>query len=122
MLVSIKNGQMVKKRVVVSPRKNVCEYFLKILWNEGFIAGYRMVPRSRHKLEIFLKYNKEGKPAVNNLKFLSKPGQRVHYSARQIWKLDSCKAFMVFSTNQGLKSINMCKKAGVGGEPLLSIN
>lgn len=122
MFANIKNGQMAKKSVIVEPKKNICESFLKILWDEGFISGYRISPQNQNKLEIFLKYTKNGKPTINSLKFLSKPGQRVYYSTKQIWKLDSCKTFIIFSTNKGLKSINECKKNRIGGEPLLIIN
>lgn len=122
MFANIKNGQMAKKSVIIEPKKNICESFLKILWDEGFISGYRISPQNQNKLEIFLKYTKNGKPTISSLKFLSKPGQRVYYSTKQIWKLDSCKTFIIFSTNKGLKSINECKKNRIGGEPLLIIN
>lgn len=122
MFANIKNGQMAKKSVIIEPKKNICESFLRILWDEGFISGYRILPQNQNKLEIFLKYTKTGKPAINSLKLLSKPGQRVYYSTKQIWKLDSCKTFIIFSTNKGLKSINECKKNRLGGEPLLIIN
>ena len=122
MFISIKNGQMAKKRIVIGPRKNICESSLKVLWNEGFIAGYRVSSENKNKLEIFLKYTKNGTPVMNSMKFLSKPGQRIYYSARQIWKLDSSKTFIIFSTNSGLKSINECKKNRLGGEPLVIIS
>jgi len=122
MFANIKNGQIAKKNVILGPRKNICESFLKILWDEGFISGYKVSPQNIYKLEIFLKYTKTGKPAINSLKFLSKPGQRVYYSVKQIWKLDSSKTFIIFSTNKGLKSINECKKYRLGGEPLIIIN
>lgn len=122
MFTSIKNGQMAKKSVVKGPRKNLCESFLKILWNEGFISGYKVSSQNPQNLEIFLKYSKNGKPAINSLKFLSKPTQRVYYSSNLIWKLDSSKTFIIFSTNLGLKSINECKKNKIGGEPLIIIN
>ena len=104
------------------PRKNICESSLKVLWNEGFIAGYRVSSENNNKLEIFLKYTKNGIPAINSMKFLSKPGQRIYYSAKQIWKLDSSKTFIIFSTSSGLKSINECKKNRLGGEPLVIIS
>jgi len=122
MFVNIKNGQMAKKSIIIGPKKNICESFLKILWNEGFINGYKVSSQNNKDLNIFLKYNKNGKPAINSLKFLSKPGQRIYYSSKQIWKLDSSKTFIIFSTNKGLKSINECKKNKIGGEPLLIIN
>jgi small subunit ribosomal protein S8 len=122
MFTNIKNGQMAKKSVIVSPRKNICESFLKILWNEGFISGYQISSQNNKNLEIFLKYTKNGKPVINSLKFLSKPSQRVYYSSKQIWKLDSSKTFVILSTNCGLRSINECKKSKIGGEPLIIIN
>ena len=113
MLTSIKNGQMAKKSTVIGPRKNICESSLKVLWNEGFITGYRVSKENDNKLEIFLKYTKNGIPAINSMKFLSKPGQRLYYSSKQIWKLDSSKTFIIFSTSRGLKSINECKKKSI---------
>jgi len=122
MFTNIKNGQMAKKSVIIGPRKNICESFLKILWNEGFISGYKISSQNNKNLEIFLKYTKNGKPVINSLKFLSKPSQRIYYSSKQIWKIDSSKTFVILSTNRGLKSINECKKSKIGGEPLIIIN
>ncbi|WP_428025439.1 uS8 family ribosomal protein, partial [Arcobacter sp.] len=109
MLTSIRNGQMAKKSVVTGPRKNICESFLKILWNEGFITGYKISSKNNDNVEIFLKYTRTGKPAISSLKFVSKPSQRVYFSLTQIWKLDSSKTFLIFSTSYGLKSINEYK-------------
>lgn len=122
MFISIKNGQMAKKSVILTPKKNNCESFLKILWNEGFILGYQISSQNYNNLEIFLKYTKNGKPAIKTLKFLSKPSQRIYYSYKQIWKIDSSQMFIIFSTNRGLKSHNECKKHKIGGELLLIIN
>ena len=122
MFASIKNGQMAKKSVIVESRKNISESFLKILWDEGFISGYRIFASNNKKIEIFLKYTRAGKPVINSLKCLSRPGKRLYYSAKQIWKLDSSKTFIVFSTNKGLKTINQCKKDKIGGEPFVIIN
>ena len=122
MFSNIKNGQMAKKSVITNPRKNICEEFLKIFWNEGFISGYRVSIQNKDNLEIFLKYTKTGKPVINSLRFLSKPSQRIYYSSKQIWKLNSSKTFIILSTNSGLKSINQCKKHKIGGEPLIILN
>ncbi len=119
MFISIKNAQMAKKGIIFISEKKICESFLKILWDEGFISGYSVM---NNKIKVFLKYTKTGKPTINSLKFISKPGQRIYYSIKQIWKLDSSKLFIIFSTNKGLKSINQCKKHNLGGEPLLIIN
>ena len=122
MFANIKNGQLAKKSVITQKRKNICESFLKILWDEGFISGYKVSAINENILEIYLKYTNTGQPIISSLKFISKPGRRVYYSAKQIWKIDSSKAFIIFSTNKGLKSIDQCKKEKIGGEPFLIIN
>ena len=122
MFANIKNGQTAKKSVIIQTRKIVCEKILKILWDEGFISGYRIFTQNDKKVEIFLKYTRTGKPVISSLKCLSKPGQRLYYSAKQIWKLDSSKTLIIFSTNKGLRTINQCKKDKIGGEPLVVIH
>jgi len=119
MFANIKNGQLAKRSFIFQPRKKICESFLKILWYEGFILGYKI--DSKNKLKIFLKY-KKGQPVINSLKLVSKPGRRLHYSVKQIWKIDSNKSFIIFSTNKGLKSVIDCKKLKIGGEPVIIIN
>lgn len=120
MFTNIKNGQLSRRRVLLQKRKKICEDFLKILWLEGFILGYS-VDLNKNYLKILLKY-KNNKPCINSLKFISTPGRRVYYSTTQIWKIDSNKSFIIFSTNQGLKSIAECKKFKIGGEPFIVVN
>ena len=73
MFTSIKNGQRSKKNSVKLYRKSICENFLKLLWDEGFINGYRIIYCKKAKIEIFLKYSNKGTPAINSIKFISKP-------------------------------------------------
>ena len=121
MFVNIKKGQLVKRNFIFNKKKKICESFLKILWNEGFILGYKIDSKTSDKIKIFLKY-KNGKPAINSIKIISKPSRRVYFSIKQIWKLNSNKSFIIFSTNKGLKSIIECKKLKIGGEPFIIIN
>lgn len=122
MCASIKNGQLAKKPSILQTRKKVCESILRVLWDEGFILGYRTLSLNDTKLEIFLKYNNSGQPVINSLNCISKPGKRIYLTSKQIWKIDSNKSFIIFSTNKGLKTIVQCKKLNIGGEPFLTIN
>ena len=122
MFANIKNGQMAKRSFIYQKKKNFCESFLKILWDEGFIIGYKMSKSNKNTLKIFLKYFDDGRPSINNIKLISKPGRRVLYSIKQIWKIDSTKTFIIFSTNKGLKTISECKKLKLGGEPFIAVN
>ena len=122
MFSNIKNGQLAKRSYINQKRKKLCELLLNILWNEGFIIGYKIEGKKNESLKIFLKYVEDGKPLINNIKAISKPGKRVYYSLKQIWKIDSSKTFIIFSTNQGLKTLSECKKLRLGGEPIVTIN
>ena len=119
MFANIKNGQLCRKHIVYQKRKKICEKFLKILWLEGYILGYSFI--NKNSLKIFLKY-KNKNPCIYSLKLISKPGRCIYYSSKQIWKINSSKSFIIFSTNQGLKSIVECKKLGIGGQAFLNIN
>lgn len=114
---NIKKGQLSRRNFVYNEKKKICESFLRILWNEGFILGYVLYP---NKIKIFLKY-KNGSPAISSIKSISKPSRRIYYSIKQIWKIDSTKSFIVFSTSKGLQSISNCKKLKIGGEPYILI-
>ena len=122
MFANIKNGQLAKRSYIHQKRKKLCEVFLNILWTEGFIIGYKIEGKNQENLKIFLKYSENGKPSINNIRTISKPGRRISYSLKQIWKIDSSKTLIIFSTNQGLKTLSECKKLRLGGEPIVTIN
>lgn len=83
MFTSIKNGQLAKRDFIYHTRKKICESFLKILWDEGFIVGYTISLKNPKELKIFLKYNKN-RPVINSIQFISKPGRRIYYSINQV--------------------------------------
>jgi len=122
MFTNIRNGQLAKRHFIYQKKKKLCETFLKILWNEGFILGYKISKKNNNLIKIFLKYTNNANPIINNIKLITKPGRRIVYSKKQIWKIDSSKNFIIFSTNKGLKTLDSCKKLKIGGEPFLLIN
>lgn len=114
---NIKKGQSSRRNFIFTKRKKICEAFLRLIWNEGFILGYSIY---LDNLKIFLKY-KAGEPVIHSINIISKPSRRVYYSTKQLWKIDSTKSFIVLSTNKGLKSLETCKKLKIGGEPYIVI-
>lgn len=122
MFANIKNGQIAKRSFIYQKKKKLCETFLLLLWNEGFIVKYRVSKKNINFFKIFLKYSSTGKPAINNIKLITKPGHRIIYSIKDIWKIDSSKNFIIVSTHKGLQTINNCRKLRIGGEPFIIIN
>lgn len=120
MIANIKNGQLAKKAYINQVQKKTCEAVLNILWNEGFISGYKISKGKPNVLKIFLRY-KNTKPVINTINVLSKPSLKVYYSLKQLWKLDSSKGIIIISTNKGFMSLNECKQRKLGGEPIIIV-
>lgn len=120
MFSNIKKGQLAKKAFIFQKKKKICEKFLRILWDEGFILGYNNDKKNPNKLKIFLKYKNED-PVISSIQLITKPEKRVYFTIKQIWEFDSNKTFIIFSTNKGLKTIQDCKKLKIGGEPFIII-
>ena len=112
---NLKNGQLVKKAFVINENSTICRKLLDILWDEGFISGYKILPVN--KLKIYLKY-RNGNSVISSIKVVSKPSLRVYYSVRELRRL---KSFLILTTHKGIKTISNCKRLNVGGEPLVMI-
>lgn len=121
LLIAIKNGQHAKHDYIIyNGNSKKLNDILKLLWDNGFILGYLLNFKQLNKLIIFLKYVNE-KSSIKLIKFISKPTWRFYCSANQICKINKFDSFIIFSTNNGLQSINNCKRLKIGGEPLVLI-
>ena len=117
----INNGQLSKKLTVKFKKKKSCEKLLNILWDEGYILGYKTSKNNQSIIVVYLKYT-NNLPSIKKIKIISKSSLRVYYSIKQLWKLKENQGLIILSTTQGLLSVNSCKKFGIGGEPILIIN
>lgn len=115
LLTNIKNSQTVKKAFIIHPKKKICAAFLNILWDEGFILGYKIYSEHPHVFKIFLKY-KNGTPCINSLISITTPSLRKYYSLNQLWKIKARNDLIIISTNKGLYTLQDCKKFRLGGE------
>jgi len=117
---NLKNGQISRRNFMHQPKTKLTIAFLNILWDEGFILGYKIANSDSNLLKIFLKY-KNGNPVINSIKFVFKPSRHIYYSTSQLWKLDSKKSLTIMTTPKGLMTISECKKNQIGGKPLFMI-
>jgi ribosomal protein S8 len=120
MFSNIKNAQLSKKKIIFQKKNFICIEILNLLWDEGFILGYKTCKSNSGILKIFLKYTNKI-PTINSLIMLTKPGSRFYYSSKQIWKLNLTKGLVILSTNKGFLTLEDCKKGKIGGEPFLII-
>lgn len=122
MLTRIRNGQQARKDSVVTPASKLRASVLEVLKREGYIRGYAEegdTPASR-ALRIELKYF-EGKPAIQSVVRVSKPGRRVYSGSKELPRVRSGLGIAIVSTPRGVLSDAEAREANVGGEVLAQV-
>lgn len=117
MLTIIRNASRVKKDVCEAKNSSVSENILKILKKESFIANYKLVKDNKQGiLRVYLKYLKNGTPALLGLKRISRPGLRVYKQADSVPKVYGGLGIAIVSTSKGLMTDTEARDAKLGGE------
>ncbi len=122
MLTRIRNGQSARKPVIAAPYSKLQEAVCKVLADEGFIRGYKIVDAGNNKkeLSIELKYD-AGQPVIRELKRISKPGRRVYTQIKGLPQFYNGLGIKILSTPQGVMADHKAKAANVGGEVLCQV-
>ncbi len=122
MLTRIRNAVMVnKKEVVIEPASKFKMAILDVLKREGYIDGYRVEGEGvKKKIVVQLRYYK-GKPVIQYIERVSKPGRRVYVGADEIPKVFNGLGIAVLSTPKGVLSDREAKKLRVGGELICKV-
>jgi len=121
MLTRIRNGQQARKDSIVTPASKLRARVLDVLQREGYIRGYAPVLDGAHQnLRIDLKYF-EGRPAIQHLARVSKPGRRVYSGATELPRVRNGLGITIVSTPQGVLSDAEAREKNVGGEVLCQV-
>jgi len=115
MLTRIRNGQTANKVDVTMPSSKAKVDIAKVLKDEGYVASYSVAEGNKPELTIVLRYY-EGKPVIDMLKRVSRPGLRTYKAANDLPKVISGMGVAIISTSQGVMSDRAARKAGCGGE------
>lgn len=120
MLTRIRNAQMAEKASVSMPSSKLKVAVAEVLKNEGYIADFRVSSDSKPQLSIDLKYF-EGRPVIEELKRVSRPGLRQYQSVDQLVSVRGGLGISIVSTNKGVMTDRAARAAGVGGEVLCTV-
>ncbi|MBA1275616.1 30S ribosomal protein S8 [Stutzerimonas azotifigens] len=120
MLTRIRNAQMAEKSVVSMPSSTLKVAVANVLQSEGYITGYQVSSDAKPQLSIELKYF-EGRPVIEELKRVSRPGLRQYKSVDQLPKVRGGLGVSIVSTNKGVMTDRAARAAGVGGEVLCTV-
>ena len=114
LLTRIRNGQAAGK-VSVSLPSSKQKLAIANLLVEGYIASAKESGDVKKVLEIELKYY-EGKPVVEMIQRVSRPGLRVYKKCRDLPRIMNGLGIAVISTSKGLMTDRAARKDGLGGE------
>lgn len=117
MLTVLRNASSAKKDIAEVKASVLTENIVKLLKKEGFISNYKLIKDTKQgMLRVYLKYLKDGTPAILGLKRISRPGLRVYKKADQLPKVYSGLGVAIVSTSKGLYSDNEARQMKLGGE------
>lgn len=121
MLTRIRNGHMANKTHVsmYSSRKKTA--VAQVLKDEGYVADFSVEgDEKKPVLTIELKYY-EGRPVIENIKRVSRPGLRIYRNTKQLPKVLGGLGVAVVSTSHGVMSDRQARARGYGGEVICTV-
>ena len=121
LLTRIRNGQQARKDSVLTPASKLRARVLDVLQREGYIRGYREEQVEGHAgIRIELKYF-EGRPAIQHIARISKPGRRVYSGSKELPRVRNGLGITIVSTPKGVLSDAEAREQNAGGEVLAEV-
>jgi small subunit ribosomal protein S8 len=129
MITRIRNAVTAKHTRVELPASKLKAEIARILQDEGYIQGFRLVEspaekngrQARQMIRIFLKYGPHGEKVISGLERISRPGRRVYLGVDDVPSVLGGLGTAILTTSRGVMTGRAAKKAGVGGEVLCNV-
>lgn len=129
MLTRIRNAVTARHARVEMPASKLKSEIAKILQDEGYIAGFKMVDvpaerpgkATRLQMRMFLKYGPQGEKAISGIERVSRPGRRVYANRDEVPPVLGGLGVCILTTSRGVMTGRAAQQAGVGGEILCNV-
>ena len=129
MITRIRNAVTAKHTRVDLPASKLKAEIARILQDEGYIQGFRLVEAPAEKtgqqprqiIRLFLKYGPHGEKVISGLERISRPGRRVYLGVDDVPTVLGGLGTSILTTSRGVMTGRAAKKAGVGGEVLCNV-
>ena len=129
MLTRIRNAVTAKHTRVDLPASRIKADIARILQDEGYIQGFRLVEapaektgqQARQMIRLFLKYGPHGEKVISGLERISRPGRRVYLGVEDVPSVLGGLGTNILTTSRGVMTGRAARKAGVGGEVLCNV-
>tara|TARA_X000001036_G_scaffold48444_1_gene38708 strand:+ start:155 stop:550 length:396 start_codon:yes stop_codon:yes gene_type:complete len=122
-LTRIRNGIMANKKWVDVPSSIIKKRISFVLKEESYIEDFIFISKGDNKslIRIFLKYDFQGLSVIENIKRISKPGNRVYVSQGKVPRVLDGLGISILSTSKGVLSHKKANTLGVGGEIICEV-
>ena len=118
MFTRIRNGQVAGKVRVTMPMSRQKAAIAQVLKKQGYVRDFSVEEaEGKPQLVVVLKYF-EGKPVIEMLRRVSRPGLRVYKGRSEIPKVMDGLGIAIVSTSRGLMTDQEARAGGHGGEVL----
>lgn len=122
MLTRIRNAGTARRPETSMPSTKVLVAIARVLKQEGYIEDYRVEERRPYPvLHITLKYGRDRRHVIRELKRISKPGLRVYVGKNDVPLVRSGLGVAIVSTPEGVMPGHEARRRGIGGEVLCSV-
>ncbi|MDO8529226.1 MAG: 30S ribosomal protein S8 [bacterium] len=129
MLTRIRNAQQAGHSEVVFPISGMKMSIAKILEERKFVNSVEVIEKDEehkfNRMRIALKYEKiainKKKPAIEEIKRISKEGKRIYIKKDEIKKIKNGFGISIISTSRGMMEGKEARKLGLGGEYICEV-
>jgi small subunit ribosomal protein S8 len=117
MLTRIRNANKAMHDRVDMPNSKMKQEIARLLKEEGYIKDYRVVAGTPFEtLQIELKFGKNRKRILTDVKRVSRPGRRVYARKDRLPRVLGGLGTAILSTSTGIITSRQAAERGVGGE------
>jgi small subunit ribosomal protein S8 len=113
----IKNAYRARKETVNLKGSKMLLTIMEILKKEGYIKDYRFIEDNKQGIiRVYLKYLDKNKPALMDIKRISKPGRRIYVNKNEVPRVLRGIGIAILTTSKGILTDEQARKLKVGGE------
>ncbi len=122
MLTRIRNAGIARQSEARCPFSKQKLAIAKVLEDAGFLANVHAESREGHPtLVMSIRYDGRGRPLIDGIRRVSRPGRRIYAGAKEIKKVRNGLGISVISTSKGILSDESARQAAVGGEVVCEV-
>ncbi len=120
LLARVKNAQQARHATATMPSSKLKVAIVRVLRDEGYLDEFTVTDGVKPTLTVTLRYH-GGKPVIEDLKRVSRPGLRVYKGQGELPKVRNGFGVAIVSTASGVMTDRAARRAGLGGEILCTV-